>query len=82
MPANNPPRAAAPQSEFARDLGPLTELAGTWAGGGFNVISLPDFDSHPPSTGPKRPSTNILNPWNRLCFPSPRDDSRGVIDVD
>ena len=53
MPANNPPRAAAPQSEFARDLGPLTELAGTWAGGGFNVISLPDFDSHPPSTGPK-----------------------------
>ena len=30
----------------------------------------------------KCPSTNILNPWNRLCFPSPRDDSRGVIDVD
>ena len=28
------------------------------------------------------PCTNILNPWNRLCFPSPRDDSRGVIDVD
>jgi hypothetical protein len=31
----------------------LAELAGTWVGGGFNVMSLPDFDSKPPSTGPK-----------------------------
>ncbi len=33
-------------------LGPLTDLAGTWVGRGFNLISLPDFDSTPPSTGP------------------------------
>lgn len=46
-------RASDPQSIFADNLGPLTELAGTWVGGGFNVMSLPDFDSHSPSTGPK-----------------------------
>jgi hypothetical protein len=34
-------------------LGPLADLAGTWVGGGFNLISLPDFDSRPPSTGPR-----------------------------
>jgi hypothetical protein len=34
-------------------LGPLADLAGTWVGSGFNLISLPDFDSRPPSTGPK-----------------------------
>jgi hypothetical protein len=34
-------------------LGPLTDLAGTWMGKGFSLISLPDFDSTPPSTGPK-----------------------------
>lgn len=34
-------------------LGPLADLAGTWVGSGFNLISLPDFDSTPPSTGPK-----------------------------
>jgi hypothetical protein len=37
----------------AESLGPLTDLAGTWIGKGFNLISLPDFDSRPPSTGPK-----------------------------
>jgi len=53
---SNPPRllrASDPQSKFAQNLGALTELAGTWVGGGFNVMSLPDFDSTPPSTGPK-----------------------------
>jgi hypothetical protein len=34
-------------------LGPLADLAGTWVGSGFNLISLPDFDSTPPSDGPK-----------------------------
>ncbi len=34
-------------------LGPLADLPGTWVGGGFTLISLPDFDSTPPSTGPK-----------------------------
>lgn len=54
--APNPPtllRASDPQSLFAQNLGPLAELAGSWVGGGFNVMSLPDFDLHPPSTGPK-----------------------------
>ena len=37
----------------ADSLGPLADLAGTWIGTGFNLISLPDFDSRPPSTGPK-----------------------------
>ena len=35
-----------------RKLGLLADLAGTWVGNGFNVISLPNFDSGPPSTGP------------------------------
>jgi hypothetical protein len=33
-------------------LGLLADLQGTWVGTGFNVISLPDFSSTPPSTGP------------------------------
>ncbi|MBV9730595.1 MAG: hypothetical protein JO309_14560 [Pseudonocardiales bacterium] len=37
----------------ADTLGPLADLAGTWVGSGFTLISLPDFDSRPPSTGPK-----------------------------
>jgi hypothetical protein len=40
-------------TEVADSLGPLTDLAGTWIGTGFNLISLPDFDPKPPSTGPK-----------------------------
>lgn len=46
-------RASDPESVFASNLGPLVELAGAWVGNGFNVMSLPDFDSKPPSTGPK-----------------------------
>jgi hypothetical protein len=37
----------------AGGLGPLTDLAGTWIGEGFNLISLPGFETRPPSTGPK-----------------------------
>jgi hypothetical protein len=37
----------------AGSLGPLTDLAGTWIGKGFNLMPLPDFDSKPPSTGSK-----------------------------
>jgi hypothetical protein len=40
-------------ADVAGSLGPLTDLAGTWIGKGFSLISLPDFDSKPPSTGPK-----------------------------
>lgn len=39
-------------STTASKLGPLADLAGTWVGNGFNLISLPDFSSQPPSTGP------------------------------
>jgi hypothetical protein len=37
----------------AGSLGLLADLAGTWIGTGFNLISLPDFDPNPPSTGSK-----------------------------
>ena len=40
-------------TDVANSLGPLTDLAGTWIGTGFNLVSLPDFDPTPPSTGPK-----------------------------
>jgi hypothetical protein len=40
-------------TSVAESLGPLTDLAGTWIGKGFTLISLPAFDSRPPSTGPK-----------------------------
>jgi hypothetical protein len=46
-------RPGLPLTEVAQTLGPLTDLAGTWIGTGFTLISLPDFDPNPPSTGPK-----------------------------
>src|SRR5271170_17895 len=35
-------RIAKPNDEVAKDLGLLTELAGTWHGKGFNLIARPD----------------------------------------
>lgn len=46
-------RPGIPLSTTAKDLGPLSDLAGTWVGNGFVLISLPDFSSTPPSTGPE-----------------------------
>lgn len=46
-------RPGLPLARVAGSLGPLADLAGTWIGNGFTLISLPDFDPHPPSTGPK-----------------------------
>jgi hypothetical protein len=46
-------RPGLPLALVAETLGPLTDLAGTWIGRGFNLISLPDFDPDPPSTGRK-----------------------------
>lgn len=46
-------RPGYPLNVEASNLGPLADFAGTWVGTGFNLISLPDFDSKPPSTGPK-----------------------------
>jgi hypothetical protein len=54
-----PTRASAPTNSkvsgvpVINNLGGLVELPGFWAGDGFNLIQLPDFDSRPPSTGPQ-----------------------------
>jgi hypothetical protein len=45
-------RPGHPLAALPRKLGLLADLTGTWVGTGFNVISLPDFDAAPPSTGP------------------------------
>ncbi len=45
-------RPGTPLTTTALNLGPLSDLAGTWVGNGFVLISLPDFSSVPPSTGP------------------------------
>jgi hypothetical protein len=36
-------RASAPSAQLHTQLGPLTELPGTWVGKGFNLIALPNF---------------------------------------
>jgi hypothetical protein len=36
-------RAAAPSTALHAQLGPLSELPGTWVGQGFNLIALPNF---------------------------------------
>src|SRR5882757_3592805 len=35
-------RASAPLTSVLAQLGPLSDLPGTWVGNGFNLISLPD----------------------------------------
>jgi hypothetical protein len=35
-------RASAPPAQVLDQLGPLADMPGTWMGGGFNLISLPD----------------------------------------
>ena len=52
----------------ANQLGPLADLVGTWVGNGFNLISLPDFDKHPPSTGPKEFRLKLNNTRELLEF--------------
>jgi len=50
------------------NLGILAGLAGTWMGSGFVQISLPDFDSTPPSTGPKPFRLLLHNTRETLVF--------------
>jgi len=38
-------RAAAPMLQSQDNLGPLSELAGTWVGQGFNMIAVPDHQN-------------------------------------
>jgi hypothetical protein len=40
-------RAAAPSVASNPQLGPLTDLPGTWVGAGFNVMWLPVYQGHP-----------------------------------
>ena len=35
-------RASSSSTQVLADLGPLSELPGTWVGNGLNLISLPD----------------------------------------
>lgn len=66
-------RPVVPLADVAGSLGPLIDLAGIWIGEDLNLISLPDFDSTPPSTGsrpfrPKLNSTNFLGVnWPHIC---------------
>jgi hypothetical protein len=46
----------------AQSLGLLAGLSGRWSGRGFNLISLPDFDTTPPSTGNKPFRTLLRDP--------------------
>ena len=51
--ASAPTNASVSGVRAGNDLGDLVELPGVWAGNGFNLILLPDFDNKPPSTGPR-----------------------------
>jgi hypothetical protein len=41
-------RASAPSAQTLIDLGPLSDMPGTWMGSGFNLISLPDAQDNKP----------------------------------
>jgi hypothetical protein len=70
----------------AGSLGPLADLAGTWIGNGFVLISLPDFDPNPPSTGPKpfrlklNTTVEILE-FDQIGADVPNRGSTGQLDI-
>jgi hypothetical protein len=43
-------RPGVPLASLPPKLGLLADLAGTWVGNGFNIVSLPDFSGNPPQT--------------------------------
>jgi len=53
MRASAPTNARVSGVPVVNHLGDLVELPGVWAGDGFNLVLLPDFDNKPPSTGPR-----------------------------
>jgi hypothetical protein len=53
MRASAPTNASVSGVPVVNPLGDLVELPGVWAGDGFNLVLLPDFDNKPPSTGPR-----------------------------
>jgi len=77
-----------------KDLGPLGNLVGEWAGTGFVLTSLPDFDPDPPSTGPKAFRLLLNSTIERLEFtpiggPVPNrgseldgDPTKGQLDIE
>jgi len=67
-------------------LGLLQGLIGTWVGSGFTMISLPDFDSTSPSTGPQDFRLVLHNTVETLVFtpigvPVPNRGSLATFDV-
>jgi hypothetical protein len=73
-------------ARVAGNLGPLADLAGTWIGTGFTLISLPDFDPNPPSTGPKpfrlRLSTTVeILEFDQSGAEVPNRGSTGQLDI-
>ncbi len=78
--ASAPTNAKVAGVPVINDLGDLVELPGVWAGDGFNLILLPDFDNKPPSTGPrafrvKASATRELLEFNAIGGPVPNRGS-------
>lgn len=70
----------------AGNLGTLSDLAGTWIGNGFVLISLPAFDPKPPSDGPKpfrlKLNTTIeILEFNPIGAEVPNRGSSGQLDI-
>ncbi|MGH3772406.1 MAG: heme-binding protein, partial [Pseudonocardiaceae bacterium] len=70
----------------AGSSGPLADLAGTWIGKGFSLISPPGFNPHPPSTGPlpfrlKLNSTVEILEFTPIGAAVPNRGSTGQLDI-
>lgn len=63
----NPPPPPPPPPPDPR-LGLLAPFVGTYSGNGFNLISLPDFDSTSPSTGPNNFRVLLTNTKETITF--------------
>jgi len=67
-PPPTPTPTPTPSPAPSNPLGLLQGLIGTWVGSGFTMISLPDFDSTPPSTGPQDFRLVLHNTVETLTF--------------
>jgi hypothetical protein len=67
-------RASAPSAVSHAKLGPLAELPGTWIGGGFNLISLPDKHENKPFRVKLNATREILT-FTRIGGPIPNRGS-------
>jgi len=85
-PPPTPTPTPTPTVAPSKPLGLLQGLIGTWVGSGFTMISLPDFDSTPPSTGPQNFRLALHNTVETLVFtpigvPVPNRGSLVTFDV-